>query len=259
MYYRYYMLFRWSNRSQNGAVKSRKKCFYVRDSVFVCLSSPTDPIYAYKIVIKVIAEEKIREIETKPYVKMRNMCERLVLCVHLCGHQSHQLGIFYKCLALSCSIFFLLMFFVGIFYPTFELSSLYLTSGWTNEKKNQPLPILLLLWMIWPFPLRTTKAEKRNTFTQQTSNRKEWRRKRSEKNGKKSLILWQCNFLENEKNSQCQNIWQLLTALIHGCILERRRCCRRQIINDFYDCISFAKIVFRIGICWAVAFDSTSK
>lgn len=30
---------------------------------------------------------------------MRNMCERLVLCVHLCGHQSHQPGIFYKCLS----------------------------------------------------------------------------------------------------------------------------------------------------------------
>lgn len=57
----------------------------------------------HKIVIKVIGKKAKHKshYHRKPYVMMRNMCERLVLCVHLCGHQSHQPGIFYKCLSLS--------------------------------------------------------------------------------------------------------------------------------------------------------------
>lgn len=113
-------------------------------------------IDVHKIVIKVIAEYKkgkYRRTTEKPYVMMRNMCERLVLCVHLCGHQSHQPGIFYKCLVrfFSSPLLSLSLAIVGEYF--IRLSS-FLFVALVSATDT-----LLLLWMNRPFPLRTTKPE----------------------------------------------------------------------------------------------------
>lgn len=142
-------------------------------------------IDVHKIVIKVIAEYKkgkYRRTTEKPYVMMRNMCERLVLCVHLCGHQSHQPGIFYKCLVRFFSSPLLSLAIVGEYF--IRLSS-FLFVALVSATDT-----LLLLWMNRPFPLRTTKPEQK----------------------KKQKYLLQTNKSKKEKQRQEKNKFDLVTV-----------------------------------------------